>query len=272
MVHGLGLMDLAVHSEALLGVSLLSILTWPRLTALSWKSPLYKWLVVFALCSSWLFASVSSLLLSVTPSDPVCLGAVFMCACFYGVSKFCIYLFLIERLHLIATSRPRHQNPVYVVSTLLLVPFIAVMAVIMVFHVNVTGPEGCHIGVTREAAILLGVYDTVFGISQIGLFSCIMCRYITRAAPNDAQSTILRKALKVAFTGSIGASVLSFFNILTLAIKEDLQANICFLLCILDVIGNACIITYLVRPIPASTSTSTKSRTEQDRVRQLTGL
>jgi len=121
------------------------------------------------------------------------------------------------------------------------------------YPVHTLHPDGCHIGFGRVAVIPLVVYDTFFGLLQIALFASIMCRYIrdgpTKHPRTDAQTSILRKTLKVAFVGSFVAFMLSFFNIMTLVIDSDLHADVCLFLCIIDVIGNACVITYLTRPV-----------------------
>jgi len=254
-------MILALHSSALLAVSVLSVLAWPRLWSLSCDSPLYRWLVVVLLCASWAFAALASLLSSLPPDPNICSGAIFLCAGLYGAAKFCVYLFLMERLHLIATKGPRHKSPVYLVSCLLLIPFFVIVVLLMIYRVGNLNADGCQIGIRREGAIPLVVYDTAFGLYQMALFASIMFRYITRTAPNhDAQTALLRKALKVAFIGSSVAFMLSFFNILTFVIKEDLHSDICLVLCIIDVVGNCCVITYLVRPISSPTGLSSAGR------------
>lgn len=252
---------LLLQSASLVGVSVLSVLALPRLTNLNSKTPLYKWLVVIALCAAWVFACIASLLSLVPADEDICLAAVVLCATLYGATKFVVYLFLVERLHLIATSSkgPRHKNPVYIVSLFLLLPFLAIVVLLVVYRVDDVKDGMCHIGLLREGAIPLVTYDTFFGLFQTTLFASIMYRYIySTGRNNDTQTAILRKALKVAFLGSFVAFLISSLNIFTLVVKEDLHSHLCLFICVVDVVGNALIITYLVRPISAPTSLCSK--------------
>jgi hypothetical protein len=198
-----------------------------------------------------MFAFAVSLLASVPSTEKICLSAIYLCVSLYAGSKCLIYLFFIERLHLIARKGPRIKDPVYLVSVVMLTPFFGVTVLMMMFREAQLDHMGCHIGLSAEAALPLVVYDTFFGLYQCLMFAGTIFRHIR--AGSDAQNILLRQALKIALLGSAAAFMLSFLNVLTFAVFELLNSDLCLFFCVCDVVGNACVITYLMRPVSATT-------------------
>jgi len=143
---------------------------------------------------------------------------------------------------------PRRRNPVYLLSVTLLLPFFGVMVLMMLDEIDEVNSSGCQIGISRYAASAVIMYDTFFGLFQSSMFAVYICRHI-RAGVNDEGAALLRKALKVTFCGSAIALLFSMLNILSLAIWESLHSWLCFFFCICDVVVNACVCTFLLRPV-----------------------
>jgi hypothetical protein len=86
-----------------------------------------------------------------------------------------IYLFLIERVHIVrGRTRPRLRDPLYLFHLGGLVPYCVIVVLAIVFRINQLNETGrCYIGLKRESSFLLLIYDLV-----INVFSVCRCPLI----------------------------------------------------------------------------------------------
>ena len=78
-----------------------------------------------------------------------------------------IYLFLIERVHIVRGGyRTRLQDKLYLFNVFGLLPYCVIVILAIVFRVNeIEEPEGkCYIGLKRQSSFLLLVYDLVINV------------------------------------------------------------------------------------------------------------
>lgn len=78
-----------------------------------------------------------------------------------------IYLFLIERVHIVrgGTRASRFKNKVYMLNMAGLLPYCVVGVLAVVFRVSDLGDSGrCLIGVERQTSILVIVYDLFINV------------------------------------------------------------------------------------------------------------
>ena len=117
-------------------------------------------------------------------------AAIFMCIFFYFTSKVrhptfvtdpevMIYLFLIERVHMVRGSRrERLKDKLYLFNLCGLLPYCVIGILAIIFRVNDIDPNGrCLIGVERQTSILVIVYDLVINVNPLKV-SFIDNRYI----------------------------------------------------------------------------------------------
>ena len=107
-------------------------------------------------------------------------AAIFMCIFFYFTTKVCfrlpvliskviIYLFLIERVHIVRGGKraSRFKNKVYLINVAGLLPYGVIAVLAIVFRVNDLDDSGrCLIGVERRTSILVLVYDLFINVFQ----------------------------------------------------------------------------------------------------------
>ena len=106
-------------------------------------------------------------------------AAIFMCIFFYFTSKVfhnlpsltilqvIIYLFLIERVHIVRgrTRTSRFKDKVYLINLAGLLPYCVIGVLAIVFRVNDLDDSGrCLIGVERQTSILVIVYDLLINV------------------------------------------------------------------------------------------------------------
>ena len=83
------------------------------------------------------------------------------------ISQVIIYLFLIERVHIVrgGTRVSRFKNKVYLINMAGLLPYCVIGVLAVVFRVSDIGDSGrCLIGVERQTSILVIVYDLVINV------------------------------------------------------------------------------------------------------------
>ncbi|KAH9863623.1 hypothetical protein J1614_009555, partial [Plenodomus biglobosus] len=108
-------------------------------------------------------------------TESQCQGAIWLCIALYGASKMLLYLFLLERIHIVrAPFIDRSRDPIYVVGTFLTV---GVNAAIMAYEfkdpiTELSRETGlCRIGVQPHAAIAIMVFDTMLNIALTAIFA-----------------------------------------------------------------------------------------------------
>ena len=78
-----------------------------------------------------------------------------------------IYLFLIERVHIVrGSTKTRKQDKLYWFNTLGLIPYCVIVILAIVFRYNALDDTGyCYVGLRRESSFPLLIYDLIINVS-----------------------------------------------------------------------------------------------------------
>ena len=81
--------------------------------------------------------------------------------------KVVIYLFLIERVHIVrGGTKTRKQDKLYWFNTLGLIPYCVIVILAIVFRYNALDETGfCYVGLRRESSFPLLIYDLIINVS-----------------------------------------------------------------------------------------------------------
>jgi len=168
-----------------------------------------------------------------------------MCIFFYFTSKVIIYLFLIERVHIVRGSmRTRLKDKVYLINMVGLLPYCVIGVLAIIFRVSDFDQNGkCLIGVERQTSILVIVYDLVINIYlTIQFLLPILGLYSFQHEP----TTRLRKVALRTLVGTILTLMSSVANITAIFILKGLEpAFICLTCCTLDVAFSATVLHWV---------------------------
>jgi len=90
-----------------------------------------------------------------------------MCILFYCSSKVIIYLFLIERVHIVrGGTKTRFQDKLYLFNLVGLIPYIVIVILAIIFRYNALDENGsCYIGLQRASSFPLLIYDLLINVS-----------------------------------------------------------------------------------------------------------
>jgi len=77
-----------------------------------------------------------------------------------------IYLFLIERVHIVrGGTKTRKQDKLYWFNLIGLIPYCAIVILAIIFRYNSLGPDGqCFVGLRRESSFPLLIYDLIINV------------------------------------------------------------------------------------------------------------
>jgi len=183
--------------------------------------------------------------LGLTRNKASCEAAIFMCIFFYFTSKVIIYLFLIERVHIVrGCTRERQKDKVYIFNMFGLLPYCVIGLLAIIFRVDDLDESGkCLIGVERQTSILVIVYDLVINVYlTISFLLPILGLYSFRNDPD----TRLRKVAQRTFVGTVLTLMSSVANITAIFVLEGLEpAFICLSCCTADVAFSATVLHWV---------------------------
>jgi hypothetical protein len=86
--------------------------------------------------------------------------------------KVVIYLFLIERVHIVrGGTKTRKQDKLYWFNTLGLIPYCVIVILAIVFRYNALDDDGfCYVGLRRESSFPLLIYDLIINVLLVYSF------------------------------------------------------------------------------------------------------
>jgi len=173
-----------------------------------------------------------------------CLASILICDLLYFAAKLFIYLFFIERVHAVHDgTKAKLQSPLFRLNMLLLLPFFAILVLMIMFRIHEIHPETgeCTIGLQHIATIPLVVYDAFFNTYLTALFVYPLYVNTGRLSVNSK----LRNIAQRTFIGSTVALVVTVANILILIAQNGRElAFLCLCSCTTDIFINA-MTTYL---------------------------
>ncbi|KAF9201338.1 hypothetical protein BGZ49_008401 [Haplosporangium sp. Z 27] len=240
-------------------ISLMSLLIGRKTAALTMSSFNYaKGLVLCLYLSSWLFSFMAAMLASTNDYNQIsCTISNFVCILVYAGSKVIIYLFLVERVHVVTAIGVRRWNSrIFQFNIALLTPSVVIIALALKYRVSVITENGqCEIGLTKIASASLITYDIFLNIWLTTLF----VRALVSSTSNlqGPSSSKLRAVAHRTLTGTILSLILSTGNIASIVYYNGHERGVlCLSLCALDVTLNACIVHWVTSPRQRSDSNS----------------
>lgn len=225
----------------LLSASLLAVLVQRRIPAFkNWgKISAVRIILILMLGASWLFiVACGVLILGVSAlNSQTCSLAIWWCIVLYSGTKVLLYVFLIERVHLIASkdhggSVSRIKSPEYRVCAVFLALWLAVAIAMGVGRISYIRADGiCVIGLKRYATIPMLTLDFVVNIVLTSSFAIPISRSRFPRAQRLARRSIL---------AALTSLLISFANIIILTVMGGHQLSIvCLGSCGIDIILNA---------------------------------
>ncbi|KAJ8092005.1 hypothetical protein PM082_024241 [Marasmius tenuissimus] len=212
--------------------------TWvTSLKEMSWT----RIVVLMIFLDSWLFVFSSGITVfgvGLESSPAACTSAIAICIVFYASSKVLIYLFLIEKVHLVwsPTSQvgSRLRSPVYLVCLATMSGYLAVIILMILGAVHFWREDGnCVIGLKPFSSIPLLAYDLYITIFLNGLFLWPLFR--SKIANPRIRVVAIRTLV-----ASLAALLTSSVNIGILTVQHGHQLGwVCLGSCGTDVVINA---------------------------------
>ncbi|KAJ3328775.1 hypothetical protein HDU76_009308 [Blyttiomyces sp. JEL0837] len=208
---------------------------------------------------------VSAMLLIIfSLGDPAaCHVSILYCAVLYAANKLIIYLFLIEKAHIISGAPTRLGNKMYWVNFLLLAPYGVIEILMLIYRIHILDPTTgqCHIGIKRPSSLPLIIYDTVYSIWLNSNFLWPLLRNNFKSEFQAIPSINIRRNSNVntsvyeekkrsmckrTYICSLLSLISSFLNILILVIFDDgLWSFVCLSGCMLDITFNAGLLSWI---------------------------
>ncbi|OCH85107.1 hypothetical protein OBBRIDRAFT_763424 [Obba rivulosa] len=240
VLHLLGVSVLAhflsrrIRSEDVTSLHGLRSISWPRI------------LVIMAFILSWSFLFSSAVIIQgsgLTYSETVCSLGVINCIVFYTSSKVAIYLFLLEKVHVVWSLNPsawRFRSPMYILGLTFVSLYGLVAVVAIIGRVAYFREDGsCVIGLKRAATISLLTYDLTINI----VFTALFLWPIYRARFRSAR--IRRVAVRTTWAAAVALTT-SCLNIFILTLMHGRQLGwVCLSSCVTDVVINASVLFWV---------------------------
>ncbi|KAJ6623986.1 hypothetical protein B0H10DRAFT_761452 [Mycena sp. CBHHK59/15] len=147
--------------------------SWRAISRLAWA----RICVLLYLLDSWLFLFTSGVLVfgvGLEKDSAVCSAGILSCIAFYSTSKLLIYIFLIEKVHVVwSNGNSRLESRIYIVCVVTVAVYAVIIALLFlgrIAHFR-DGDGACVIGLKPSASLSLLSYDYISAFS-LTLYSC----------------------------------------------------------------------------------------------------
>lgn len=148
-------------------------LTWHGLSTMPWP----RLSVILMFLDSWLFLFSSGVLLfgvGLESSPPVCTVAIYLNILFYSTSKFLVYAFLAEKVHIVWSPKVgirRLESPVYLICITCVSFYCIIITFLFAGPRHEFNDDGiCVTGLKRISSIPLLVYDLYINVFLTSMF------------------------------------------------------------------------------------------------------
>ncbi|KAF9439205.1 hypothetical protein BGZ76_008571 [Entomortierella beljakovae] len=202
-------------------------------------------LVVALYVVSWLFSIMASMLAQTNNDNfTSCSLSIFVCIILYAISKILIYLFLVERVHIVSSiGVQRWHSPMFRFNVLILTPYAAIFGLAVGYRVATIVPDGdemghCKIGLRSESSVPLIIYDVLLSCWLTFLF--LKALLSSTSQLQGPSKTKLRNVARKTLAGTILSLIFSTGNIASIVAYAGHERGVlCLALCTLDVTLNA---------------------------------
>ncbi|KAG0001902.1 hypothetical protein BGZ80_003894 [Entomortierella chlamydospora] len=222
-------------------------------------------LVIALYITSWLFSFVVAILAQTSDNHPVsCTVSNFVCIFLYAASKVFIYLFMVERAHVVTdVGVSRWNSRMFKFNIALLAPFSVIVAFVVKFRVSEIDDAGyCRIGLQTQASVPFITYDILINVWLTFLFMRSLISSTSKIQGDTGRK--LRAVARRTLVGAIVSLILTTSNIASVvAFNGHERSALCLALCTLDVTLNAVTIHWVTNPRKGS-ETSERSTPNKD--------
>ncbi|KAH7155248.1 hypothetical protein B0J13DRAFT_221504 [Dactylonectria estremocensis] len=238
---------------ALASISVLSICLFQRITAIKvWTNlPAVVWLVFAIYVDSFLFVIVTTILQQVwgvNSSYSMCHGAILLCLVCYVTTKIFIYVFLVEKAHIIrGTPKTRLQSKLYCFNSFGMLGLYGVVVILnFIFRIAKFENGVCIIGMRSISMIPLISFDAVVNIYLTILFLIPLKNlYSFKNMPKTPANERLKNVAFRTFVGSCCTLVSSIVNLSVLMALNGEPGWVCLMCCNSDVLFSALVIQWV---------------------------
>ncbi|KAI8080665.1 uncharacterized protein B0P05DRAFT_539089 [Gilbertella persicaria] len=199
---------------------------------------------------SWAYNLIACMLTSTNNGNYIsCVMTNFNCTVLYTVTKVVLYLYFIEKIHIISVPKTtRFKSPLYIINLVLLLPNIAVVLLQIMYRVNLvadTYPYHCTVGFDIPASALSLCYDTLLSALYIGIFIKFYC-FPNTAQQTAHQSSSLHMMAKRNAIAAITTLITSCANfIILISLKGHERGLVASSICALSVTIVCCVIHWV---------------------------
>ncbi|TQN69743.1 hypothetical protein CSHISOI_05725 [Colletotrichum shisoi] len=236
----------------LLSISIISAFLAQRSAALkNWRRiPFVVWLVLAVYVDSYLFVFVTAILqfaLGVNTNIQICDGAILLCLVCYITTKVLIYLFLVEKAHIIrGATKPRLKSKLYIFNSFGMLGVYAVIAIFnFIFRITRIDDGQCYIGMQKVSMIPLISFDAVVNIYLAILFLIpLKSLYSFKHFPKTPANIRLRTVALRTFTGALCTLTSSIVNLTVLMVLNGEPGWVCLMCCNSDILFSAIVVQW----------------------------
>ncbi|KAK1970329.1 hypothetical protein LY78DRAFT_260618 [Colletotrichum sublineola] len=218
----------------------------------NWRRiPFVVWLMFAIYADSYLFVFVTAILqfaLGVNRNIRICDGAILLCLVCYITTKVLIYLFLVEKAHIIrGAARPRLKSKLYIFNSFIMLGIYAIIAILnFVFRITRIDHGQCYIGMQKVSMIPLISFDAVVNIYLTILFLIPLKRlYSFKHCSKTPANTRLRNVALRTFIGALCTLTSSVVNLTVLMVLGGEPGWVCLMCCNSDVLFSAIVIQWV---------------------------
>ncbi|CEP08590.1 hypothetical protein [Parasitella parasitica] len=235
--------ELAAKVVSLLSITVLSVLFGIKTYNVQFKYLTYsRWLVLALYVLSWAFTTISMLLVTTNNANfTSCFLSIMVCDVFYSGTKLVIYAWLIEKVYVVSSTRQtRWRTMSYRIHVLLMVPYIAILTLMLIFHTADLEDSGvCIIGLQSVAAIPLIAYDFAINLYMTIFFVRPLLKLGKSKDVLDRQQSRLHHVALRTLVASVVCLIVSFANIFSLQMFHGRERGlVCLACCTVDVTIN----------------------------------
>ncbi|KAI0688223.1 hypothetical protein BC835DRAFT_327876 [Cytidiella melzeri] len=174
--------------------------------------------------------------IGIYPTTSACAVALYSSVALYSTSKFFVYVFLVERVHVVwdpTRFKPRRKSPVYLACMAMVFAYMGVTGYVFTdLRFDISESE-CYMKIQREGAIAFMVVDVVLTIVLTSLFIWSLRKH-AHSSPR-LRRVAIRSATVVLITLPT-----SCINIVLLLLHHTIEHGWAFILCWeLDLLINA---------------------------------
>ncbi|KAK2772402.1 hypothetical protein CKAH01_03940 [Colletotrichum kahawae] len=248
----------------LVSISIISGFIAQRSAAIKqWRRiPFVVWLVLLVYLDSYLFVFVTAVLqfaLGVNTNIQICDGAILLCLVCYITTKVLVYLFLVEKAHIIrGATKPRLKSKLYIFNSFGMLGVYAVIAILnFIFRITRIDDGQCYIGMQKVSMIPLISFDAVVNVYLTILFLIpLKSLYSFKNFPKTPANVRLRTVALRTFIGALCTLTSSIVNLTVLMALDGEPGWVCLMCCNSDILFSAVVVQWVTNKDNAATQGS----------------